>query len=67
MPGSLVLVGGDPGIGKSTLMLQTLEALARQGQTTLYISGEESATERGCAASASASRTRASYCLRRPT
>ena len=45
VPGSLVLVGGDPGIGKSTLMLQTLELLARQGQTTLYISGEESAAQ----------------------
>ena len=45
VPGSLVLVGGDPGIRKSTLMLQTLELLARQGQTTLYISGEESAAQ----------------------
>ncbi len=45
VPGSLVLVGGDPGIGKSTLMLQTLELLARQGQTTLYVSGEESAAQ----------------------
>jgi DNA repair protein RadA/Sms len=45
IPGSLVLVGGDPGIGKSTLMLQTLELLARQNQTTLYISGEESAAQ----------------------
>jgi DNA repair protein RadA/Sms len=45
VPGSLVLVGGDPGIGKSTLMLQTLELLAQQGQTTLYISGEESAAQ----------------------
>jgi DNA repair protein RadA/Sms len=45
VPGSLVLVGGDPGIGKSTLMLQTLELLARGGQTTLYVSGEESAAQ----------------------
>jgi DNA repair protein RadA/Sms len=40
--GSLVLIGGDPGIGKSTLMLQALFGLAAQGRTVLYISGEES-------------------------
>ncbi|WP_373499868.1 DNA repair protein RadA [Desulfococcus sp.] len=42
VPGSLVLIGGDPGIGKSTLMLQTLYGLARQGIRVLYVSGEES-------------------------
>ena len=42
VPGSVVLIGGDPGIGKSTLMLQTLHCLANQGHKTLYISGEES-------------------------
>ena len=40
--GSLTLVGGDPGIGKSTLLLQTCRCLARDGQKVLYISGEES-------------------------
>jgi DNA repair protein RadA/Sms len=40
--GSLVLIGGDPGIGKSTLMLQALSALAQKGQKVLYVSGEES-------------------------
>ena len=40
--GTLVLVGGDPGIGKSTLMLQALYGLANQGQKVLYVSGEES-------------------------
>ncbi len=40
--GSAVLVGGDPGIGKSTLLLQVLETLARKGLKVLYISGEES-------------------------
>ncbi len=40
MPGSLILVGGDPGIGKSTLMLQTCCSLS--GKSALYISGEES-------------------------
>ncbi|RYM04793.1 DNA repair protein RadA [Sporolactobacillus sp. THM7-7] len=42
VPGSLVLVGGDPGIGKSTLLLQVSDQLARTGRTILYISGEES-------------------------
>ena len=40
--GSLVLVGGDPGIGKSTLLLQVCRHLAQAGQHVLYISGEES-------------------------
>jgi DNA repair protein RadA/Sms len=40
--GSLVLVGGDPGIGKSTLLLQVSAMLSNEGQRVLYISGEES-------------------------
>lgn len=40
--GSLVLVGGDPGIGKSTLLLQMCYNLAKNGNSVLYISGEES-------------------------
>ncbi|MFO7709075.1 MAG: DNA repair protein RadA [Desulfobacterales bacterium] len=40
--GSLVLIGGDPGIGKSTLMLQALHGFAGQGRKVLYVSGEES-------------------------
>ena len=40
--GTLVLIGGDPGIGKSTLMLQALFGLASQGLKVLYVSGEES-------------------------
>ncbi len=40
--GSLVLVGGDPGIGKSTLVLQVAASLAAAGQTVLYVAGEES-------------------------
>jgi DNA repair protein RadA/Sms len=40
--GSAVLVGGDPGIGKSTLMLQAAASLARQGRRVFYVSGEES-------------------------
>ncbi|MBW1770493.1 MAG: DNA repair protein RadA [Deltaproteobacteria bacterium] len=42
VPGSLILVGGDPGIGKSTLMLQILHRLAENKLKVLYISGEES-------------------------
>lgn len=42
VPGSAVLIGGDPGIGKSTLLIQSLHRLAEQGRTVLYISGEES-------------------------
>ncbi|RMF02216.1 MAG: DNA repair protein RadA [Chloroflexi bacterium] len=44
VPGSLVLIGGDPGIGKSTLLLQMSAALAAEGQV-LYVSGEESAQQ----------------------
>ena len=40
--GSLVLVGGDPGIGKSTILLQVCKNLAASGISTLYVSGEES-------------------------
>ncbi len=42
VPGSLTLVGGDPGIGKSTLLLQVCRELAADGRKVLYISGEES-------------------------
>jgi DNA repair protein RadA/Sms len=43
--GSAILVGGDPGIGKSTLLLQALEKMAERGLTVLYVSGEESARQ----------------------
>ena len=43
--GSLVLVSGDPGIGKSTLLLQICQGVGRQGMKILYISGEESARQ----------------------
>ncbi len=42
VPGSLILVGGDPGIGKSTLLLQVCRHLSDDGRKVLYISGEES-------------------------
>lgn len=42
VPGSTVLLGGDPGIGKSTLLLQAADRLARDGRKVLYVSSEES-------------------------
>jgi DNA repair protein RadA/Sms len=45
VPGSLVLVGGEPGIGKSTMLLQVAGALEAGGTPTLYVSGEESALQ----------------------
>ena len=45
VPGSLILVGGDPGIGKSTLLLQMCRLLAEQKTKVLYVSGEESARQ----------------------
>ncbi|MBF8268089.1 MAG: radA [Dehalococcoidia bacterium] len=45
VPGSLILMAGDPGIGKSTLLLQTSGYLAGQGHRLLYVSGEESAQQ----------------------
>ncbi|MBM3617388.1 MAG: DNA repair protein RadA [Alphaproteobacteria bacterium] len=43
--GSAILIGGDPGIGKSTLLLQAVAALAKSGLKTVYISGEESVSQ----------------------
>jgi DNA repair protein RadA/Sms len=43
VPGSAVLMGGDPGIGKSTLLLQSAAAIARTGAPVVYVSGEEAA------------------------
>jgi DNA repair protein RadA/Sms len=42
VPGSLVLIGGEPGVGKSTLLLQVSRDFAAQGERVLYVSGEES-------------------------
>ncbi|MDA8122032.1 MAG: DNA repair protein RadA [Deltaproteobacteria bacterium] len=42
VPSSAVLIGGDPGIGKSTILLQVARGLAREGKPVLYVSGEES-------------------------
>lgn len=45
VPGSMILVGGDPGIGKSTLILQLLSTIAAGKQKVLYVTGEESAQQ----------------------
>ena len=45
VPGSAILVGGDPGIGKSTLLLQAAAAFARTGKQAIYISGEEASAQ----------------------
>ncbi|HZU06219.1 MAG TPA: DNA repair protein RadA [Chloroflexota bacterium] len=45
VPGSLILLGGDPGVGKSTLLMQLAEALAASGHRVLYVSGEESLSQ----------------------
>jgi hypothetical protein len=53
--GGVVLIGGDPGIGKSTLLLQALARLAQPARTCLYVSGEESASRWRCARGACSS------------
>jgi DNA repair protein RadA/Sms len=45
VPGSLVLIGGDPGVGKSTLLLQVAASVASRGERVLYVTGEESAQQ----------------------
>ncbi|MFZ5672991.1 MAG: DNA repair protein RadA [Pseudomonadota bacterium] len=45
VPGSGVLIGGDPGIGKSTLLLQAMAALANRGRRVIYVSGEEAVAQ----------------------
>ena len=45
VPASAILVGGDPGIGKSTLMLQAAASFARNGLKSIYVSGEEAASQ----------------------
>ncbi len=45
VPGSAVLMGGEPGIGKSTLLLQAAAVIARRGEGTVYVSGEEATAQ----------------------
>ncbi|MDQ3523972.1 MAG: DNA repair protein RadA, partial [Chloroflexota bacterium] len=45
VPGSVILIGGDPGVGKSTLILQAAGEMSKRGLTVLYVSAEESAQQ----------------------
>lgn len=45
VPGGVVLVGGDPGVGKSTLLLQAMASMASRGARALYVAGEEAASQ----------------------
>ena len=45
VPGSVILIGGEPGIGKSTLLIQACAALAQKGHRVVYISGEEAVAQ----------------------
>ncbi|MBL4791704.1 MAG: DNA repair protein RadA [Alteriqipengyuania sp.] len=45
VPGAAILIGGDPGIGKSTLLLQTAGSIARKGGDVVYVSGEEASAQ----------------------
>jgi DNA repair protein RadA/Sms len=45
VPGAVILIGGDPGIGKSTLLLQAAACISRRGKPVLYVTGEESAAQ----------------------
>jgi DNA repair protein RadA/Sms len=45
VPGSVVLIGGEPGIGKSTLLIQACAALAGRGERVVYVSGEEAVAQ----------------------
>nr|WP_202899337.1 ATPase domain-containing protein [Kordiimonas gwangyangensis] len=45
VPGSAILIGGDPGIGKSTILLQAMGKMAKNGEDCVYISGEEATAQ----------------------
>ena len=67
VPGSLVLLGGSPGIGKSTLTNMALGNLQAAGRRTLYVSGEESAAQIRLRAARLGAGALDVPCLRRPT
>jgi len=66
VPGSVLLIGGEPGIGKSTLLIQACAALARRGERVVYISGEEATAQVRCAPSGLVSPTLRSNSPRKP-
>ena len=65
--GSVALLAGEPGVGKSTLLLQLARYLSEGGRQVTYVSGEESPTRSSCARSAWASPAMAFFWLPRPT
>ncbi|MGE5416727.1 MAG: DNA repair protein RadA [Acidobacteriota bacterium] len=66
VPGSMVLLGGDPGIGKSTILLQVAENLSCKGIKVLYLSGEESARQIKMRASRLGMKGTSTYILNEP-
>jgi predicted ATP-dependent serine protease len=66
VPGTLVLIGGDPGIGKSTLLLQVADKLSSSGATVLYVSGEESERQIKLRGDGLASRRPTFFCSLKP-
>ena len=67
VPGSVILLAGEPGVGKSTLLLEAAKHWARAGRRVLYVTGEESAGQVGCAPSAPMPSTRTSTWPPNPT
>ena len=65
--GVVILLAGEPGVGKSTLLLEVAAQTARYQQRTLYVTGEESASQDGCAPTAPAGSTTSSTSPPRPT
>ena len=65
VPGCLGLIGGDPGIGKSTLLLQVASSVARRGGKVLYVTGEESLAQLKLRAVRLGARGRKSCCRKR--
>lgn len=65
VPGSMVLVGGEPGIGKSTLLLQVAGSLTAGGTNVLYVSGRSRRSRSSCAPSGSDRRKRCNSCAKR--
>ncbi len=63
VPGGVTLLGGDPGVGKSTLLLQALASLSAKGVRTLYVSGEESAGQTAARAKRLGATSRELYVL----